>query len=482
MSAASDSQKMQEKYLLMTQSPVKRLILRLSVPSVISMLVTSIYNMVDSFFVGKLSTEAVAGIGVSFAFMAFINACGFFFGQGSGNYISRAFGARQTEKAGRMAATGFFSPFILGAVTSIIGLLLLSPLSRALGATDTILPYANRYLRFILIAMPFTMSSLTLNNQLRLQGEARLGMVGIVSGALLNIILDPIFIFVLDLGVSGASLATAVCQFFSWCLLLWATSREGNVHIKFRNFTPTLGYYNQIMKGGLPSLMRQSLAVIATISLNRMAVHYAMPGNEASTVAAFAIVTRITMICYSTVLGLGQGFQPVCGYNFGARQYGRVRESYVFCICISTALLVVLGAICHFFAPQIISWFRSEDPELIRIGKNVMRWQCIAFPTMGVCTMTNMLFQNIGYTVKATVLSMCRQGLCFLPTVFIAPAIWGLTGLEASQAISDFLTFTIALPFAYNIIQELSEKEKRQKELKEQWAYSQNKASATPSA
>lgn len=456
MNVNEDQQKLEERYRMMTEAPVKGLILKMSVPTIISMLVTSIYNMVDSFFVGHLSTEAVAGVGVAFAYMAFINACGFFFGHGSGNYISRALGSRHIENAGKMAATGFFSPLLLGAVAGLLCLIFINPLSRALGATEVILPYSNDYLRYILLATPFMMSSLTLNNQLRLQGNARFGMIGIASGAILNIILDPIFIFVLDMGVKGASLATAVSQLFGWSLLLWGTSREGNVHIRLRNFTPTWEYYKQIIEGGLPSLTRQALAVIATISLNRMAVHYADPGNEASVVAAFAIVTRVMMMSYAVIIGFGQGFQPVCGYNYGARRYDRVKESYLFCIKLSTAILIVIAGLEYIFAPEIIALFRSEDPELIRVGSNAMRWQCYAFPLMGMCTMTNMLLQNINYTWQATFLSMCRQGICFLPAVFIAPWLWGLTGLEAAQAIADALTFVISLPFALSINKELS--------------------------
>ena len=459
MNPLDDQRKLDERYRMMTQAPVKRLILKMAVPTIISMMVTSIYNMVDSFFVGHLSTEAVAGVGVAFAYMAFINACGFFFGHGSGNYISRALGARRTENAGRMAATGFFTPLVIGAIAGTLALIFISPLSRALGATPDILPSSNAYLRYILIATPFMMSSLTLNNQLRLQGNARFGMIGIASGAILNIILDPIFIFVLDMGVRGASLATAVSQLFGWCLLLWGTSRKGNVHIRFRNFTPTKEYYTQIIKGGLPSLARQVLVVIATISMNRMAVHYASPGNEASVVAAFTIVARVMMMSYSAIIGFGQGFQPVCGYNYGAKLYGRVKESLLFCIWLSTIVLIVIGTLGFVFAPDIIALFRSEDPELIRVGSRAMRWQCAAFPLMGVCTMTNMLLQNINYTWQATFLSMCRHGVCFLPAVFIAPWIWGLSGLEAAQAIADAMTFFISMPFTIKIIKELSIKE-----------------------
>ena len=460
MNSLTDEQKLNEKYVMMTQTPVRRLILKMSVPTIISMLVTSIYNLADSFFVGHLSTEAVAGVGVAFAYMAFINACGFFFGHGSGNYISRALGARRVENAGRMAATGFISPLVIGAIAGVLGLIFLSSLSRALGATETILPFANDYLRYILIATPFMMSSLTLNNQLRLQGNARFGMIGIASGAILNVILDPIFIFVLDFGVSGASLATAVSQFFGWCLLLWGTSREGNVHIRIKNFTPTFDYYRQIVKGGLPSLMRQALSVLSTICLNRMALNYAAPGDEASVVAAFSIVNRIMWVCFSIALGIGQGFQPVCGFNYGARLYGRVKQSYLFCIKLGFICLTAMGVMGFIFAPDIIALFRGEDPELIRVGTHAMRWQCVAFPLMGLCTMTNMLFQNIGYTWQATFLSMCRQGICFLPAVFIAPWLWGLTGLEAAQAIADLSSFLIAVPFAIRIVEELTAKEK----------------------
>lgn len=459
-SQSEDQRKLDERYLMMTQAPLKGLILKMAVPTVISMLVTSIYNLVDSFFVGHLSTEAVAGVGVAFAYMAFINACGFFFGHGSGNFISRALGARHLENAGKMAATGFFTPLLFGAVAGGLCLAFISPLSRGLGATEEILPYSNDYLRYILMATPFMMSSLTLNNQLRLQGNARFGMIGIASGAVLNIALDPLFIFVLDMGVSGASLATAISQLFGWGLLLWGTSLGGNVHIKFKNFSPNRFFYKEILKGGLPSLARQTLAVVATICLNRMAVHYADPGDEASVVAAFSIVTRVMMMAYSVILGLGQGFQPVCGYNYGARLYGRVKESYLFCISLSTLLLFMMGLAGFVLAPDIIAVFRSEDPELIRVGSHAMRWQCVAFPLMGLCTMTNMLLQNINYTRQATFLALCRQGICFLPAVFIAPLVWGLTGLEAAQAIADLMTFLISLPFSISIIRELTSKEK----------------------
>ena len=313
------------KYIEMTQTPVPRLVLRLAVPSMVSMVVTALYNVVDAAFVGHLSTEATAGIGISFAYMTFIQAIGFFFGHGSGNHISRALGARRYDDAEVMASVGFFTPLLLGVVAALVGLPLLPQLVVLLGAPPDVIPYACNYLRYILIASPFMMSALTLNNQLRLEGNARFGMVGIVSGALLNIVLDPLLSFALDLGVTGASLATAFSQFFAWCLLLMGTTRGDSVHIRIACFRPSLSCYAEIIAGGLPSLFRQAFNCLSVIMLNHAAAHYALPGQDASSVAAFAVVSRTTMFAFSLILGFTQGFQPVCGFNYGARKYRRVR-------------------------------------------------------------------------------------------------------------------------------------------------------------
>lgn len=441
---------------MMTTKPVNRLILRMSVPTITSMLVTAIYNIVDAYFVGHLSTAATAGVGVAFAYQCFIQAIGFFFGSGSGNFISRALGARQDDKAEEMAATGFLSAFIVGAVVGICGLIFLTPLSRMLGSTEEILPHACSYLRFILVATPFMISQMVLNNQLRLQGNATYGMVGLIVGAVLNVILDPIFMYRLDMGVGGASLATFISQFCSWCTLLWFTSVDGSVHIRIRKFRPTLHNYSEIIQGGLPSLSRQVLGAISTVCLNHAAVHYAIPGFEASTVAAFAVVSRVMQCAMSTILGFGQGFQPVCGFNWGAKLYLRVKDSFLFTVRTCTTGIVIMSIFGLIFAPEIISFFRSEDPELIRIGAKVLRWQCIAFPLVGLTTPTNMLLQNIRRTGMATILAMGRQGIFFYPSILIAPRIWGLPGLQATLAIADLCTFILALPFAIKIIRELN--------------------------
>ena len=441
----------------MTETPVPRLVLRLALPSMVSMVVTALYNVVDAAFVGHLSTEATAGIGVGFAYMTFIQAVGFFFGHGSGNHISRALGARKYDDAGVMAAVGFFTPLLVGVMAALVGLPLLPQLVVLLGAPPDVVPYACKYLRYILLATPFMMSALTLNNQLRLQGNAQFGMIGIVSGAILNIVLDPLLIFTLDLGVTGASLATAISQFFAWCLLLWGTTRGESVHIQLRNFKPSWSCYKEIFAGGLPSLFRQLFNCVSAVMLNFAAARYAPVGQEASSVAAFAVVSRTTMFAFSLILGFTQGFQPVCGYNYGARMYRRVRQSYLFALSVSAAMLTVLSALGFAFAPQIIALFRSEDPALIEIGSSALRWQCAVFPLCTLSTATNMLFQNIRMTFRSTLLSIGRQGLFFIPALLILPCFLGLQGVEMAQATADVCTFLLSLPFAIWISRKLKD-------------------------
>lgn len=443
-----DEQQRGARFVIMTESPVRQLVMKMAGPTIISMMVTALYNIIDAFFVGHISTEATAGVGVSFAYMTFINAVGFFFGHGSGNYISTALGAKRYSEAEKMAATGFLSSMGIGIVAAVICLFFLSPLSQMMGATPDIIPYSNDYLVFILIGTPFMMSSLTLNNQLRLQGNARYAMVGIASGAILNIFLDTLLIYVFDMGVMGASLATCISQMVGWFILLLGTERSGNVHIRLRNFSPTLRIYIDIFNGGAPSLCRHVFVCISTIMLNRYAACYAEPGTEASAIAAFAIVARIMMFAFSIILGVGQGFQPVCGFNYGAGFHERVRKSFIFTTQLATVILIIISVTFAVFAPDLIRVFRSEDAELIKIGTKVLRWQCLSFPLIGVSTVTNMMYQTTRKTLIATLLSMGRQGLFFIPTIMILPHFIGLQGVEMTQAVADAMTFLLALPFA----------------------------------
>lgn len=448
---------LEDKYTEMTCKPVKMLVCKLAVPTIIAMVTTALYNVVDAAFIGRLSTGGTAGIGISFGYMTFIQALGFFFGHGSGNYISRALGAKDASSASVVASVGVITPLLLGLLAAVVCLPNLSALSRLLGATPDVVPYANDYLRYIVAATPFMMAALTLNNQLRLQGNANFGMIGIVSGAVLNIGLDPLFIFTLGMGVRGASLATAVSQCFAFCLLLAGTFRPESVHITLRDFKPSWRVYYEIFRGGLPSLFRQLFNCAAAVSLNYCAAIYAPAGQEASAVAAFAVVTRIMMFAFSVVLGFCQGFQPVCGFNYGAKLYRRVYESYMFALTVSTAFLIIISAVGFVFAPQIVALFRAEDSNLIAIGAVTLRWQCAAFPLVALSTATNMLFQNIRMTFPATLLSVCRNGLFFMPAVILLPMWLGLQGVQMAQAVADVFTFMLALPYAVWIARKLKD-------------------------
>ncbi|NLZ54969.1 MAG: MATE family efflux transporter [Thermoanaerobacteraceae bacterium] len=440
-----------EKFQMMTQTPVERLIFTLAVPTITSMLITSIYNMADTFFVSKISTSASGAVGVAFSLMAIIQAIGFTLGMGSGNYISRLLGQKNRKHAAKVAATGFFTALFLGAVLATIGLIFLDPLVYALGATLTIAPHAKDYIKFILVGAPFMTASFVLNNILRFQGSAFYAMIGIGIGGLINIILDPIFIFSLNLGTAGAALATIISQFISFCILYHNSAKGGNIKIKFSNFTPKWEIYKQILKGGFPSFCRQSLGSVAMICMNFSAGVY---GDAA--VAAMAIVTRVFQFAISFLIGFGQGFQPVCGFNYGAKRYDRVLKAFWFCVKVSAVFLATMAAIGFMFSAKIISAFRKEDLDVIAIGTRAFKFYCIAFPLSSWVVMTNMLLQTIGKAVGATTIAMSRQGLFFLPAILILPRKIGLLGVQISQPIADICSFLIALPIGLSVIKELN--------------------------
>ena len=440
-----DSQ--EQKYKQMTEPPVEKLICKLAVPCIISMLVTAFYNMADTFFVGQLKSNAATGaVGVVFSMMAIIQAVGFFFGQGSGTFISRALGQKSQKEAEEMAATGFFCSMGIGVVICILGQIFLEPLAYLLGSTETILPYTKEYLRVILLGAPWIVSSFVLNNQLRFQGGAFYAMTGITTGAILNIILDPIMIFTLEMGVAGAGWATIIGQFVSFCLLLAGCSKGGNIPIRFKNIRIRWYYFKNIVRGGLPSLSRQCLSSLATICLN----HAAQPYGDAA-IAARGVVQRIAMFGASTMLGFGQGFQPVCGFNYGAKLYDRVKKGFWFCVKISTGFLVVIAAAGFAFAPQLIALFR-DDPAVIACGAAALRFQCLTFPVQGWIVMSNMMEQSMGRTIPATFLSVARQGIFFIPMVLILPLFMELTGIQMAQAAADACTLLCAIPIQIHVM------------------------------
>lgn len=442
------------QYVKMTETPVSRLIIMLGIPTTISMLVTNIYNMADTYFVGKLGTSASGAVGIVFGLMAIIQAFGFMFGHGAGSIISRRLGARDVESASRFASTSFVCSLLAGAAISIFGLLFLEPLMRLLGSTDTILPYAKTYAVFILMAAPFMASSCVLNNILRYEGRAAFAMIGLTTGSILNIFGDWLLMEKMHFGVEGAGIATAVSQVISFCILLFMfLSGKTESKLSFKWVTRDLGDVVLICKTGLPSLMRQGLSSISTMVLNGQAGVY---GDAA--VAAMSIVNRICFFIFSVALGIGQGFQPVSAFNYGAKKYGRVRKGFYFTWITGEVLLGGIAIFGMLFTPELIGFFR-DDPEVIAIGSVALFAQLIAlfFQPLTVCS--NMLFQSIGKNGRATFLSMLRSGLYFIPVIMVLSNTMGLWGIEISQTVADILSFFTALPFSAAFLKQLRELE-----------------------
>ncbi len=438
-----------DKFLLMTESDIEPLIMKLSVPTIISMLVTSFYNMADTFFVGKISTEATAAVGVVFSLMAVIQALGFYFGHGSGNFISRELGKRNMETVSYMASTGFFSAIFAGILLSVAGLIFVKPLAILLGSTPTILSDVISYMQIILTGAPFMMASFVLNNQLRFQGSAVYAMTGIVLGAVVNVVLDPIFIFYFNMGVEGAALATVLSQIISFILLLYGMKKGSNIKLSIKKFKPNIYYELNIFKGGFPSLVRQGLGSLSTMILNHVAGGY---GD--AVIAGMSVVTRVSMFANSALIGFGQGFQPVVGFNYGAKLYDRVRKAFWFCVKVAFVFLTVMSVLGFVFSEEIIALFR-DDIKVIEIGAFTLRAYCIAFPLNSIIIMSNMLFQSTGNTLSASLMAASRQGLFLIPLIFILNYFFGLTGLQCAQCVSDYCSFVIAIPLIINYFKKL---------------------------
>lgn len=441
--------KHRDNYTFLTQAPIHKVIPTMAAPTIISMLVTSMYNIADTFFVGQIDTQSTAAVGIVFAVMAIIQAVGFLFGQGAGVTIAQELGARDVATARKMAATSFVYAVVAGVLITVAGLVFLRPISLALGSTPTILPYTERYMHIILLGAPFITASMTLNNQMRFQGNASMAMIGIVSGAILNVVLDPILILGFNMGVAGAAIATVSGQAFSFLLLMYMSRKGENIRINLRNFAPTRKIIIDIMRGGTPSLTRQALGSLATICLNVVASKY---GDAA--IAGMSIVTRITFFVYSVIIGIGQGYQPLCGFCYGAALYGRVREGFWFCVKIGTAFLVVCAVLGFYYASMIVGIFR-DDPDVIAIGTAAFRWQLVSYPLGAFMMMGNMLMQTIGKALKANIAAGSRRGLFFIPCIFILPRFFGLTGVEMCQAVSDVCAFALTVPLVYSELKKM---------------------------
>lgn len=446
-----------QQYIKMTQTPVSSLIPRLAVPTIISMLVSSIYNMADTYFVSQIGTSASGAVGVVFSIMAIIQAVGFTIGMGGGILASRALGAKDKDRADTLVTMSFLFSLLFGVILAFLGIVFNKGLMRMLGATETILPYAEAYSRYIFLAAPFMIGSYVMNNVLRSEGKAFYAMIGITTGGILNIALDPLFIFVFGLGTAGAAIATAISQLISFIILLMAFvtgKSEADIALKtIKDFKPSM--LIAIIKTGLPSLARQGLASIATILLNLSAGPY---GDAA--IAAMSITGKVTFFIFSALLGFGQGFQPVCSYNWGAGKYERVRKATVFTAQIGTAIISILSLFTYIFAPAIIKAFISDDPMVLEVGRRALRAQCLLLPFCGINVTTNMALQGTSHVASATFLAMCRQGIFYIPSILILPRILGITGVEIAQPAADVLTFTFSIFLFVSFLKECKEKSK----------------------
>ncbi|MBR5040089.1 MAG: MATE family efflux transporter [Clostridiales bacterium] len=445
MSASSSDQK---QFKRMTEAPVRRLILKLAVPTTVSMLVTGIYNTADTYFVSQLGKSQSAAVGVVFSLMALIQAIGFTLGMGSGSILSRSLGAKDKDTANRALSTSFFSALGIGTLITIFGLIFIEPIMNMLGSTPTALPYAKTYATYILFGAPVMMGTYVLNNLWRWEGKAFFSMIGIGLGGVLNIFLDPLMINVMGLGVAGAAIATLISQCVSFCLLLIPVILKKNIaKLSIKHFSKDISFHGNIWFTGLPSLLRQGLASISTIFLNQQAGYLA----DDAALSAMGIFSKVVMLIFCILLGIGQGYQPVLGYNFGAKKWDRMKTAYTFTWIFGTAVMLVFAIPLYIFAPQLVPLF-IDDAEVISICTNALRLEAFMLPLLTINVMCNMTFQSIGERFKASFLSCLRQGLYFIPCIFILPYFFGIRGIEGVYPLCDLLTCLTSLPFALHFL------------------------------
>lgn len=437
----------------MTETPIPRLIMSLSAPTVISMLVTSVYNTADAYFVSKIGTSASGAVGVVFSLMAIIQAIGFTLGMGAGSMISRLLGRQENEKASSMASCALFAGLVIGTVVTLLSSIFISRLMLAFGSTKTILPYAIDYGKYIIYGAPIMIGSFIINNLLRSQGMARYAMLGIGAGGILNIALDPLFIFTLHMETAGAAVATLLSQCISFAILLFfILSKKSVIRLGIKKIPRTPKPYISILQNGLPSLSRQGLSSIASVLLNRSAGIY---GDAA--VAAMSVTGKICMMIFSVVIGIGQGFQPVVGFNYGAKKFERVRKAFLFTLALSTLCLLIMVIPTLIFPEKLISCFTEDDVQVIEIGKTALSLQCLGFLLIPMNTVCNMTYQVIGKSKIATLLACMRQGIFFLPLILILPGTLDILGLQISQPAADFLAGISCIPFGIKFLKSLKE-------------------------
>lgn len=430
----------EKHYQKMTQTPVASLILRLGIPTTISMLITSIYNMADTYFVGTLGPSAQAATGVLFTLQAIIQGIAFMLGHGGGTFISRELADRNTDRATTYVSSSFFAGAAVGTLILAVGLLFLKPLVLVLGSTDTILPHAMDYGLWVLLSCPFVICSMILNNALRYEGRAFYAMFGLTAGGLLNIFGDYLLVIKLDMGVFGAGLATAVSQAVSFVILLYMFRRMAQSRLSFKAVSRDFGVYASICRVGLPSLIRQGLTSVTTGVLNNLT----KPFGDAA-IAAMSVVNRYSMFLMCVGLGMGQGFQPVAAFNYRAKLYDRVKKGLIFTTCFGLVFIGGFSLISILWAEPIVGLFQKKE-EVIAIGGVALRYAAVGMMFMPFSVPVNMLYQSIQKPTVSSVLSMIRSGAVTIPLLLILVPILGLTGIQIAQPSADIIAGLISIP------------------------------------
>lgn len=446
-----------EKQQSLLAENIVTLIPKMAVPTIIAQLITTIYNLVDTFFVSTLGTNATAAVGVNASLSRAVTLLGSLIGAGACSYIARLLGAKRQKDADRVLSTSLVSGIVLGVVFAVVCLLAINPLVNFLGATSDCIEYAISYASYILYATPVMIGSFILNMCLRSEGHTTFAMAGIGFGGILNCFLDPLFIYALGLGVAGAAMATALSQLVSFCILLSPYIRKStSVNLSIRFFKLVWKDVKEVITIGSSSFFRSVFAVLATVSINRVAGEY-----STATLAALSVANRVMEFPFAVILGFGQGYQPVAGYNWGAKQWKRVRESYKFAIIVSIVGGIVMGALIAILASPIVHIFNKQaDAEVLSIGIFCIRMQCLVLVSHAVNSIVNMFYAGIGMAGKSLAVNLTRQGYCFFPALLIAPALWGVNGVASTQAIADVFSLIVVIPLGIHAYRLISKKEK----------------------
>ncbi|MDD3794575.1 MAG: MATE family efflux transporter [Lachnospiraceae bacterium] len=451
----------EEKKQMMLTANIKTLIPKMAVPTITAQLITTVYNLVDTYFVSTLGTNATAAVGVNSSLERMITLIGSLIGAGACSYISRLLGSKEDERANKVLSTSFFTGLGLGIIFLMIGKFLIGDMVYWLGATEECAAYSMQYADYVLYAAPFMIGSFILNMCLRSEGSATYSMIGIGFGGVLNCFLDPLFIYKFNLGVAGASMATAISKTISFCILCWPYIKKSSVvEISIKKIKFAAKDVKEVLTIGSSSFFRSLLTVAASVTINRVAGSY-----STATLAALSVANRVLEFPFAIILGFGQGYQPVVGFNWGAKSWKRVRESYTFSIMVSIIGGLGMGAIIAVFAEPIIHVFNSQaDEEVLQLGLLCVRLQCAGLVFHALSSLVNMFFAGIGNAGCAMLANFARQGYCFYPALLIAPKLFGINGVAATQAIADFLSAIVIVPLAFYALKVIKRRQEQEPE------------------